>query len=563
MESQGREEKLIPPSTEDLEMVRNKRSQNMAFLNTTLPNAHRHITDPSKQPPSRGYSFDGDGNNVPYMGIDEFFKCVGKDDYEHETQDEEHRKKLGDIKRHGFFSAAANPYPGKLKAKEKMEAKEIFYERTSDNKVPPRPRLPHHSFEHSSQHYTDDPNKYMPRLLPARRTSENITTTKMFSSDNRTVAVEEPASFRSGVVNGAETMTMEATTTTTSMTTTMIDKRLNIQPKNKYLHEHSSGPPALIQCIDVTPTIENRVITTTSTSPTPFMIVSVKSGSETNEHNVVNDTVAANLPQQPYRRTINEVSRQKEAIEISDDQNEKVVSKRFHSESNSEHVYSHSSDDYDDDEDVDILGDGGDDGVNYNFLPETSTEAMDDDGNISDNSCYSEIYNADGSVEGNKPSNEKAAEGLLSLRSSSVGSLEDKTKNTESITSDQPLVKKRGGGKLGRRRKRGYIYDPKPLVPKTKTNSLPSNLKDEEYWHRRQRNNEAAKRSRENRRVKELETMTLVKRLTDNNDELKEKIKEVELRNLYLERLLRDSISDGGTDSGGSGVIETRQSSSR
>ena len=106
-------------------------------------------------------------------------------------------------------------------------------------------------------------------------------------------------------------------------------------------------------------------------------------------------------------------------------------------------------------------------------------------------------------------------------------------------------VKKRGGGKPGRRRKRGYIYDPKPLVPKSKTSTLPEELKDDDYWTRRQRNNEAAKRSRENRRVKELEMMSLVKNLTNTNTELRNRITELEGRNNLLERVLkRNSIVD-------------------
>jgi len=63
-------------------------------------------------------------------------------------------------------------------------------------------------------------------------------------------------------------------------------------------------------------------------------------------------------------------------------------------------------------------------------------------------------------------------------------------------------------------------------------------MKDADYWTRRQRNNEAAKRSRENRRVKELEMMDLVKRLTETNDDLRERISELESRNQFLEELL-------------------------
>jgi len=98
--------------------------------------------------------------------------------------------------------------------------------------------------------------------------------------------------------------------------------------------------------------------------------------------------------------------------------------------------------------------------------------------------------------------------------------------------------KKRGGGKLGRKRRRGYIYDPKPLVRKSKPNRVPTETKDPEYWDKRQRNNEAAKRSRENRRQKELEIVDKAKNLNEENESLQNRIKELEAKNSYLEQLL-------------------------
>lgn len=120
--------------------------------------------------------------------------------------------------------------------------------------------------------------------------------------------------------------------------------------------------------------------------------------------------------------------------------------------------------------------------------------------------------------------------------SSSDGSVENK--------------RKRGGGKIGRKRKRGYIYDPKPLVAKTKTTTLPEEVKDNVYWDRRRRNNEAAKRSRENRRFKELEIMTEAKKLSAQNETLKLKIDKLEMRNQYLEELLSSKTIMGSTSSG-------------
>lgn len=536
--------KAIAPSSEDSEIVCNKSSKNTQSTYTTLTHAHGHTTH-SLQPPSSCYFFDG--NNIPYMGINEFFKCVGKDDYEHESY-EERRKKLGDVNHQAFFSAAADPYVGKLKVPEAIKLNGMFYKQTSDNNVHvlPRPQLPHHSFELSTENFIHEQDKYMPPLQPTR-SGEYITMAELFNSKSATT--KQPSSFRSAIVSGVKTMIMKTTTTATTktaITTTIDDERLNIPLRNKCLHKSFSEAPVLIPCIVVTtPTSDNRAATTTSILPKPF---SMSSGSKTNQHDIEKDT---SLLQQQGRHAIDKVSCQKDPVKISDEQNKEVVSKRSLSESNAKHAYKNNSNDYENkDVHVDIIGNKEYDDNEDNLPSQPSTEAMNVDGNTSDNSCYSEVYNftADGSVAGNNPSNN-------TLRSSTDGSSEKegKMKDAQGNTSYYPLNKKRGGGKLGRRRKRGYIYDPKPMVPKAKTNLLPSKLKDEEYWQHRQRNNEAAKRSRENRRMKELETVNLIKGLTDNNNELKEKIKELESRNLYLEGLLRGLITDPCINSDGSG----------
>eukprot|EP00111_Clytia_hemisphaerica_P022138 TCONS_00065044-protein len=154
-----------------------------------------------------------------------------------------------------------------------------------------------------------------------------------------------------------------------------------------------------------------------------------------------------------------------------------------------------------------------------------------DSSHDSDSSGKSEVYDESYQMK------TQAAHGLISLNSGGVATNTNGA-NASDDSGGAAKVKKRGGGKPGRRRKRGYIYDPKPLVPKSKINNLPAELKDEEYWTRRQRNNEAAKRSRENRRVKELEMMTLVKDLTGTNTELRTRIQELEVRNKFLEQIL-------------------------
>ena len=66
-----------------------------------------------------------------------------------------------------------------------------------------------------------------------------------------------------------------------------------------------------------------------------------------------------------------------------------------------------------------------------------------------------------------------------------------------------------------------YKYDPRPLGKKRRRNLVPQDKKTREYWERRQRNNVAARRSREERRNKELETYQKMKFLEKENELLK------------------------------------------
>ena len=69
-----------------------------------------------------------------------------------------------------------------------------------------------------------------------------------------------------------------------------------------------------------------------------------------------------------------------------------------------------------------------------------------------------------------------------------------------------------------------YKYDPRPLGKKRRRNLVPQDKKTREYWERRQRNNVAARRSREERRNKELETYQKMKFLEKENELLKETV---------------------------------------
>lgn len=96
------------------------------------------------------------------------------------------------------------------------------------------------------------------------------------------------------------------------------------------------------------------------------------------------------------------------------------------------------------------------------------------------------------------------------------------------------------GGKLGRKRKRGYIYNPKPVVEKPPKKFVPVEAKDQSYWDKRQRNNEAARKSREMRREKVKEIHEKLMRLKKENEALRVAITLLIQRNESLESVIED-----------------------
>ena len=96
------------------------------------------------------------------------------------------------------------------------------------------------------------------------------------------------------------------------------------------------------------------------------------------------------------------------------------------------------------------------------------------------------------------------------------------------------------GGKLGRKRKRGYIYNPQPVIEKPPKQFVPEQKKDQSYWDKRQRNNEAARRSREMRRLKEKETHDKLDRLKKENEALRVAITLLIQRNKNLEFIINE-----------------------
>ena len=79
-----------------------------------------------------------------------------------------------------------------------------------------------------------------------------------------------------------------------------------------------------------------------------------------------------------------------------------------------------------------------------------------------------------------------------------------------------------------------YIYDPKPLTRKTRRALVPEEQKNQKYWLKRMRNNVAARKSREDRRRKELEVLDTMKALKDENQKMKNYIDTVVKANEQL-----------------------------
>ena len=82
---------------------------------------------------------------------------------------------------------------------------------------------------------------------------------------------------------------------------------------------------------------------------------------------------------------------------------------------------------------------------------------------------------------------------------------------------------------------KGYHYDPKPLASKNTRRLVPNEEKTDQYWTRRMRNNKAARKSREYRRQKEMEVLTTMKFLEEENVRLKYFINNVAKTNHQLQ----------------------------
>ena len=90
------------------------------------------------------------------------------------------------------------------------------------------------------------------------------------------------------------------------------------------------------------------------------------------------------------------------------------------------------------------------------------------------------------------------------------------------------------------KKRRNYIYNPKPIVQRVKVMSVMSTKEDNdvEYLEMRCRNNEAARRSRHLRRQKELEVMSQRKELKFSKIELENRLRDLKSKCEYMEKLV-------------------------
>lgn len=97
-------------------------------------------------------------------------------------------------------------------------------------------------------------------------------------------------------------------------------------------------------------------------------------------------------------------------------------------------------------------------------------------------------------------------------------------------------IQARSDGKMRRTRaKRKYVYNPKPIMkrPSTQAQRKQQGI-DETYLRHREYNNAAARRSRTNRRLQEIETMERTKLLTEENQQLRAQMNKLDEDNHRL-----------------------------
>ncbi|XP_069115191.1 thyrotroph embryonic factor-like [Argopecten irradians] len=87
---------------------------------------------------------------------------------------------------------------------------------------------------------------------------------------------------------------------------------------------------------------------------------------------------------------------------------------------------------------------------------------------------------------------------------------------------------------------------PQPIIKKSRKIYVPDDCKDDKYWNRRNKNNVAAKRSREARRIKENQISMRASFLEKENDTLKRELEKMKKENSKLKTKLSKYESTDG-----------------
>lgn len=81
---------------------------------------------------------------------------------------------------------------------------------------------------------------------------------------------------------------------------------------------------------------------------------------------------------------------------------------------------------------------------------------------------------------------------------------------------------------------------PQPIVTKSRKTLVPDTLKDSRYWARRAKNNVAAKRSREARRLKENQIVLRASYLEKENQSLRDAVEKLTQENQRLKEMFNN-----------------------
>lgn len=117
----------------------------------------------------------------------------------------------------------------------------------------------------------------------------------------------------------------------------------------------------------------------------------------------------------------------------------------------------------------------------------------------------------------------------------------DSDNSMDGETSDDSNLKDEFVGQEFDPKKRRFTVEelrPQPMIKKSRKIFVPDDCKDEKYWQRRKKNNVAAKRSRDARRIKENQIALRAAFLEKQTENLKDELEKMKKENQKLKALL-------------------------